>query len=450
MNLHNQEFEVSIISSIMADPSTLFDVMPILSDQSFTTHQTAKAYGAALDLEKNGVAIDLFTLGDNLEKYYPETNWFAWLAEVSKSHYTTRNVKEHAKALKEYQDLRSLLSAGRDIVETCNDRDMSLSEKVDAAQQSILDLQTTQETGPALPNELLNNFVDHIEACSKSKGGLTGMATGFPKFDDACKGLHEGELIIIAARPAMGKTNLALNIVSNVANNGKKALLFTLEMTKNEVMGRFCASRSLLNYDKVLSADFNEEEYRHFTQFVGTFKESNIAIDDDSSLSVADVRSRARKHKMQHGLDLIVVDYLQLLDGPGDSPTEKTSNISTALKRLAKDMGVPVIALSQLNRSLEQRTDKRPIMSDLRQSGAIEQDANIILFLYRDVVYNKQCPASHLAEMDIAKLRHGKIQTLTLETQFDKCRFVPTEEIAQGFVEDEPKESKSFAAKMRG
>ena len=454
MNLHNGDFENSIIGAIIADRSCLFDVMPILEPASFATGCCGMAYGSALRLEKEGVAVDVITLSDDLEKADPNTNWMLWLAEISKNHYQVKNVRDYALAVREYHDLRKLLKAGQSIVETCNDPEMKLGEKIDEAQQSILDLQTQSTTDPVRSRDLLRAFVDHIEECGKSQGGLTGLSTGFPHLDNACKGLHEGELIIVAARPAMGKTNFALNVASHVINNNKSVLLFSLEMTKNEIMGRLCAARSMLDYDRVLSADFDRQskdgEWTAFTSFVASMKDAPIAIDDDSSLSVADLRSKARRHKMQFGLDLIIVDYLQLLDGPGDSLTEKTSNISTALKRLAKDMGVPVIALSQLNRSLESRSDRRPIMSDLRQSGAIEQDANMILFLYRDVVYNKGCNNPHLAELDIAKLRHGKTQTLTLETQFHKCRFVPTEEIANGFVEEEAESSsKSSSFKNR-
>ncbi len=450
MNLFNHDFENSIIGAIITDGSCLFEAMPYITAKSFTQFNCEKAYGAALDLDKNAVAIDVITLSDHLEKYYPDTDWILWLAEISKNCYVTKNVVHYAKAVREYHDLRSLLNAGREIVETCNDEDMKLGEKIDMAQQAILDLQTNETTDPVLSNELLKEFVDHIEDCQKHGGGLTGIPTGFPQLDEACHGLHGGELIILAARPGMGKTNLALNISSNMINQDKGVLFFSLEMTRNQIMGRLCAARSMLDYNRVLKANFSNDEYQYFTEFVGTMKQTNFAIDDRAGLTVAEIRGKARKHKMRYGLDMIVIDYLQLIEGTGESETVIVSNISKALKRLAKDLDVPVIALSQLNRNLESRADRRPIPSDLRQSGSIEQDADIIIFLYRDAVYNKGCPAPHLAEMIIAKLRHGQCQTITLDTQFHKCRFRPTDEIAMGFVEEEPKNNQSFAARQRG
>lgn len=448
MNLFNHDCEHSIIGALILDGSTLFEISPLITPESFTMFNSSKAYGAALDLDKNGVTIDVITLSDHLEKYYPEVDWMLWLAEISRNHHSSANIKHYAKILREYHDLRCLLKAGEAILEVCNDEDLELKEKIDIAQQSILDLQTSESTDPAMSDELLREFIDHIEDCSKHGGGLTGVATGFNDFDQACGGLHGSELIILAARPGMGKTNLALNFSSNMINQGKSVLFFSLEMSKIQIMGRLCAARSMLEYSKILKADFNEDEFRHFTDFVATFKKSGFAMDDRAALTVNEIRSKARKHKMQHGLDMIVVDYLQLISGTGESETVIVSNISKELKRLAKDLGVPVVALSQLNRNLESRGDKRPIPSDLRQSGSIEQDADIIIFLYREVVYNQGCPAPHLAEMIIAKLRHGQCQTITLDTQFNKCRFLPTSEIALGFVAEEPK--KSFASRQRG
>ena len=448
MNLFNHEFESSVIGAIMLDPSCLFDVMPIITSKSFHSAFCRDAYASVLELDKNGVGIDIIALSDHLERADPDTDWISWLATIAKNFYSTRSVIPHAKHIKEYEEMRNLLEAGQSIVDVCTDPDLKLSQKIDHAQQSILDLQTSESTDPVMSKELLREFIDHIEECGKNGGGLSGIPTGFDDFDQACGGLHGSELIILAARPGMGKTNLALNFTSNMINQGKSVLFFSLEMSRTQLMGRLCAARSMLDYDRILKANFNEDEYRHFTSFVGTMNKTNFAIDDRAGLSVNEIRSKARKHKMKHGLDMIVVDYLQLISGTGESETVIVSNISKELKRISKDLDVPVVALSQLNRKVEDRADKRPIPSDLRQSGSIEQDADIILFLYRDVVYNKQCPSPHLAEMIIAKLRHGQCQTITLDTQFNKCRFLPTSEIAQGFVADEPK--KSFASRQRG
>ena len=443
MNLFNHDFENSIIGAIIADQTCLFEITHIVTPESFSTVNCRHAFASALELESNSISIDVITLSDHLERFYPDTDWMLWLAQISRNHYKVSNIVDYAKSVREYHDLRSLHRAGQGIIETCNDEDIGLTEKLDIAQQSIFDLQTGDESGPLMSKDLLKEFVDHIEECSKHGGGLTGIPTGYQQFDEACGGLHGGELIILAARPGMGKTNLALNFSSNMINQDKSVLFFSLEMPRKQIMGRMCAARSLLEYNRVLRADFNNDEYGHFTDFVATMANTKFAVDDRAGLTLSEIRGKARKHKMQYGLDMIVIDYLQLIEGTGESETVIISNISKGLKRLAKDLDIPVVALSQLNRNLETRGDKRPVPSDLRQSGSIEQDADIIIFLYRDVVYDKQCAAPHLAEMIIAKLRHGECQTITLDTQFNKCRFLPTSEIASGFVEET--RSKSFA-----
>jgi len=429
MKMFNTDSEHAVIGAICIDGSCLHEVIGMLTPESFYTPENRHIYTSILELDKNGSEVDLFTIADELEKKFPTDEWLAQLATIQKSTPSSRNIKTYAENVKEYEDLRALYGAGQHITDICLDRDLLLDDKIGQSQQAILDLQQSKNTDPLNAKQMLSSFTDHMEACFSSKGGLTGTSTGFPALDDHCKGMHGGELIVIAARPAMGKTNMALNLASNVINQGKSVLFFSLEMTTDELMGRMCASRSGLLYDKVLSANFHgDEEWRLYNDFTATMSEQRIFVDDDAGASISDIRSKSRQIKMRHGLDLIIVDYLQLVDAPGGTPTEVVENVSRGLKRLAKDMDCPVVALSQLSRECEKRQDKRPMLSDLRQSGSIEQDANIVAFLYREVVYSPNHMQSHIAELIIRKLRHGKTGTIPLLTEFQYCRFRHTEE----------------------
>lgn len=443
MKMYNTDSEHAVLGAICIDGSCLHEVMGTLTPESFYTPENRLIYTSILELDKSGVAVDLFTIADELEKKHPSDEWLVLLAGIQKNTTGTRNVKTYAENVKEYEDLRALYNAGQNIANICLDRDLKLDDKIGQSQQAILDLQQSKNSDPVNAKQMLFSFTDHMQACLDSKGGITGLSTGYPMLDDACKGLHAGELIVVAARPAMGKTNFALNLASNVINSDKSVLFFSLEMTTDELTGRMCASRSNILYDKVLGANFEDDEWNRYNDFNATYIDRKIFVDDDAGLSIADIRSKSRQIKMKHGLDLIIVDYLQLVGAPGSSPTEIVENVSRGLKRLAKDMDCPVVALSQLSRECEKRPDKRPMLSDLRQSGAIEQDANIVAFLYREVIYNPSYPQANVAELIIRKLRHGKIGTIPLLTEFHYCRFRHTDE--EIHVYEEPVKQKGMA-----
>ena len=443
MKMYNTDSEHAVIGAICIDGSCLHEVMGMLTPESFHTAENARIYTSILELDKSGVEVDLFTIADELEKKYPSDKWLVMLANIQKNTAGTRNIKTYAANVKEYEDLRALYSAGQHIAEICLDRDLKLDDKIGQSQQAILDLQQSKNTDPLNAKQMLTSFTDHMEICLASKGGITGLSTGFPQLDNACKGMHGGELIVLAARPAMGKTNFALNLASNVINQDKSVLFFSLEMTTDQLTGRMCASRGNILYDKVLGANFEDDEWNRYNDFNATYMGRNIFVDDDAGLTIADIRSKSRQIKMKHGLDLIIVDYLQLVGAPGSSPTEIVENVSRGLKRLAKDMDCPVVALSQLSRECEKRADKRPMLSDLRQSGAIEQDADIVAFLYREVIYTPNYPQAHIAELIIRKLRHGKTGTIPLLTEFEYCRFRHTDE--EIHVYEEPIKQKGMA-----
>lgn len=445
MRMHNVDSEHAVIGAICIDGSCLHEVISMLTPESFHAPQNKLIYACVLELDKKGLEVELIAIADELERAHPSDEWLVQLATIQKNTPSTKNIKTYAANVKEYEDLRALYSASQHIAELCLDRDLVLDEKIGQSQQAILDLQQSKKNDPLAPKEMLKSFVDHIELCSQSKGGITGISTGFQVFDDYCKGLHPGELIVIAGRPSMGKTNMALNLASNIINQGKSVLFFSLEMTTDELMGRMCSSRGNILYSNVLSADFDKNgDWPMFSDFVATMRDQRLYVDDDAGASISDIRSKSRQIKMKHGLDLIIVDYLQLIDGPGGTPTEIVENVSRGLKRLAKDMKCPVIALSQLSRECDKRQDKRPMLSDLRQSGAIEQDANIVAFLYREVVYNPNHMQSHIAEFIIRKLRHGKTGTIPLLTEFEYCRFRHTDEEIYEYKEETKKRGMTF------
>ena len=427
MRSYNLDAEQSVIGSICIDGSCLYDVMGIIEPESFYQSEYREIYTSALELEKNGVKVELIALSDHLEKHNPTGDWVVKLATLSRNTPSIKNIKTYATVVKEYHDLRRLFSAGQDVINICSDNELKLSEKVAKSQKAILDLEQGSSSDPIQAKDALKSWVDHLEVCRESKGGITGLSTGYPDLDERCKGFHPGELIIVAGRPGSGKTNLGLNLASNIINQDKSVLFFSLEMTTNELMGRLCAMRASVLYSDVLSANFdgngNESTWPQVTDFIGTMRDRKLYIDDDAGNSISDIMSKARQIKMAKGLDMVVVDYLGLVDSPGFSPNEKMENISKSLKRMAKDLNCPVIALAQLNRESEKRSDPRPILSDLRQSGSIEQDADIVMFVHRQVLYDEKCQSPDIAELIIKKLRHGETGAIPLLAQFKYCRF---------------------------
>lgn len=448
MKLFNEDAEGSVIGAICIDGSCLLEVIDLVQPESFYVGKYRQIFEAAVELDKNGQEVELIALADLLDKKDrdPKSNWLPLLATLAKNTPSTKNIKIYAANVSEYQQLRSLYAVHSAGLDVCLDPDMTVGDKVAAAQEAILNLdQSGGSTGPKAPKDYLPEWVDHLERCRESGGGITGDSCGFPMIDERTKGFHAGELIVIAARPGMGKTNMALNIIAAYLRRQQTVLMFSLEMTTNELCGRMLPIMSTgLSYNKSLSAQFNEEEWTQVNNFIGTINQGKgLNIDDDASVSIADIRARSRKVKQRNGLDLIVVDYMGLVDAPGRSPTEVVENVSKGLKRLAKAMKCPVVALSQLSRKCDERPDKRPILSDLRQSGSIEQDADMVAFIYRDEVYNPDTQDYGIAEFIIGKLRHGQTGIVPLGTDFSRCLFTPTLRIPTK-VEDAPKKSRGM------
>jgi len=355
----------------------------------------------------------------------------AYLATLANETPSAANVRAYAKILRERSMLRQLISAGNDIAGSAfNTSGRSASELLDEAERRVFRIAEQGERGGAgliALKEFLPSVIDEIDLRHRSGGAPTGLQTGFKDFDELTTGLQPSDLVIIAGRPSMGKTTFAVNIAENAAIGAGKTptAIYSMEMSADQLAFRMIASLGQVNQTKLRTGKFSDPDWASINSAVQLMTDAPIFIDDTPALSPTELRARARRLKRQENLGLIVVDYLQLMQVPGSKENRATeiSEISRSLKALAKELSVPVIALSQLNRSVEQRPDKRPVMSDLRESGAIEQDADLIVFIYRDEVYNPDTPRKKMADIILAKQRNGPIGDVTLTFQGEFTRF---------------------------
>ncbi len=368
---------------------------------------------------------DVITVSERLEQSgdLEAAGGLSYLGSLANNTPSAANVPAYADIVRERSVLRQLLGAANDISETAyNPGERTASEVLDFAEKRIFDIseQRSRRRGGYEPMaSILTKTVDRIDELYRTQGSVTGVPTGFTDLDDKTSGLQPSDLIIIAGRPSMGKTTLAMNIAENAAVGHKLPVaIFSMEMPGTQLAMRMMASLGRINSHRVRTGKLDDEDWPRLTSAVSLLSEAPIFIDDTPALTPMELRARARRIKREHGLGLIIVDYLQLMGAGEGAGTEnratEISNITRALKGLAKEVNVPLIAMSQLNRSLEQRTDKRPVMSDLRESGAIEQDADVILFIYRDEVYNEDSPSKGTAEIIIGKQRNGPIGKITL------------------------------------
>lgn len=435
--LYNEHFETAVIGGLLIDPELFPDVRGMVSAKDFRNEACALAFETMCKLADANQTIDFMVVADELEKVVPRGTWLMDLATLQRNTPSTANLAAYTNGVAEYSTLRRLHDAGQEVCRTCFDPNLQTSEKIARAQQSVLDLMNLKgRKGPKTAKEALSEWYQHLEYCHDSQGGLTGVSTGFVELDDMTHGLHGGELDIIAARPGQGKTVIALNITATMLRAGLRVLFFSLEMQARELIGRLASNMTGTFYRNIQTADLDQNQWSNLTSFVSSVRESGLFVDDDGDLTIADMRARARAQAAKTGVDLVVVDYLQLVSGPGENETIKVGNVSRGLKAMAKELDCPVIALAQLNRSIEQRTDSTPRLSDLRQSGQIEQDADAVMFLHRH--------DEHHTELIVEKLRHGQPGSVWLRPQFHLMRFVPGEPVVAQVVE------KKFAKKGVG
>ena len=432
---HSLEAEQSVLGGLMMDNGAWEKVEELLVEDDFYRRDHRLIFRSMSVLANSSSPIDAITVSEHLERlgHADDTGGLDYLAELVKNTPSVANIIAYAEAVRERALIRDMISAANEIADAgFNPEGRESTELLDFAETSIFKIAEKRNSdgkGPkSLKGGLLKKTLDRIEEMNESKGGITGLSTGFTKFDQKTTGLQPADLVIIAGRPSMGKTTLAMNIAEHAAiNEDKPVLIFSLEMPADALLMRSLSSLGRVDQSKIRSGNMNDQDWARLISTYNILDErGKMYIDDTPSLSPAELRSRARRVARENdGISLIVIDYLQLMSVPGKSEnrTLEVSEISRSLKALAKELKVPVIALSQLNRSLEQRSDRRPVMADLRESGAIEQDADLIAFIYRDEVYNQETEYKGMAEIIIAKQRNGPIGRLFLTFQGQFTRF---------------------------
>ena len=431
---HSIEAEQSVIGSMLISPDSWDKVAEIVIESDFYNRSHQVIYQSILKLLANNQPVDVITTSEHLEQHdkLEEAGGFAYLAELAKNTPSAANVVSYAKIIKERAIVRELIGVAHDIAEVgYNPEGRDSADVLDMAESKVFEIaekRTGENEGPRNIESVLGKTVDRLEQLVKNNKAVTGVSTGFVDLDKKTSGMQPSDLIIVAARPSMGKTTFAMNLAENAMMlEEKPVLVFSLEMPSEQLMMRMLASLSRVDQTKIRTAQLDDDDWARISNTMAMLKDKdNLFIDDSSGLTPMDVRSRARKlARDKGGISMIMIDYLQLMRVPSlsDNRTLEIAEISRSLKALAKELEVPVIALSQLNRSLEQRADKRPVNSDLRESGSIEQDADLIMFIYRDEVYHENSDRKGVSEIIIGKQRNGPIGTSLLAFQGQFSRF---------------------------
>lgn len=413
------EAEQSVLGSILIDKDSIVVITETIRPIDFYKETHKEIYEAMLDLYRKSEPIDLITLTEELKRRgtLDLVGGIAYLTGLSNSVPVVSNVKNYAEIIKEKSILRKLIKTSSEIVElsyAAGDDPASILEK---AEKGIFDI-SQEKTGDNLDpiSDVLMSTYEMLEEVYQNRGQITGLTTGFLDLDRKINGLQRTDLILIAARPAMGKTAFSLNLAQNAALLGNASVaVFSLEMSKEQLIQRMIAAQSHVELNKIKNGQL-EEDWSKIIEAMGVLSKSGVYVDDTPGITIMEIRSKCRKLKIEKGLDLILIDYLQLMesDGKVESRQQEISKISRSLKILAKELDCPVIALSQLSRAPELRADHRPILSDLRESGAIEQDADLVMFLYRDEYYHSDSEKKNIGEVIIAKHRHGETGTVEL------------------------------------
>ncbi len=441
---HSIEAEQAVLGGLMLDNRAWERIADRIVESDFYRRDHRLILRSIANLEANDKPFDVITLSEELEKTHEldDAGGLAYLGRLAKETPSAANIKAYADIVRERSVLRQLIEIGTDIAGSAyNPEGRESKELLDQAEQLVFRI---AEQGAKANNgfvdikKLLTATVEKIDFLYEQEGNITGIPTGFTEFDNMTTGLQKGDLVIVAGRPSMGKTTFAMNIAENAAiAQDIPVAVFSMEMPGDALTMRMISSLGRINSQNLRTGNLLDEDWPRITSAVSILSEKKIFIDDSAALSLSELRARARRLKREHGLGMVVIDYLQLMQGSGsENRATEISEISRGLKALAKELEIPVIALSQLNRSLEQRTDKRPVMSDLRESGAIEQDADLIVFIYRDEVYNDDSPDKGTAEIIIGKQRNGpigktRVTFLGQYTRFEN--FTPEMYSSEGF-----------------
>ena len=417
---NNVEAEQSVIGAMLMDRDAITIASEILTVDDFYQKQYGILFEAMVELYTENVPVDLITLQNRLKEkdVPPEISSLEFVRDMITKVPTSVNVGTYAKIVSEKAALRRLIRVNEEIASACYAGKDSVEEIMEDTEKKIFQVLQRKTNDEFVPiKDVVLNALDKIEAASRMKGSVTGMPTGFIDLDYKTSGFQPSDLILIAARPSMGKTAFVLNIAEYMAfRSNETVAIFSLEMSKEQLVNRLFALESRVDSQILRTGNLSDNDWSSLIEAAGVIGRSNLIMDDTPGISVSELRSKCRKYKLEHNLGIIMIDYLQLMQGSrkSESRQQEISDISRSLKEIARELQVPVVALSQLSRAVEQRPDHRPMLSDLRESGAIEQDADVVMFLYRDDYYNHDTEKKDVAEVIIAKQRNGPIGTVEL------------------------------------
>jgi replicative DNA helicase len=435
---HNDDAEKSVLGSVLLDKDALYEVLEILKPEDFYNEMHKEIYSAVIELYRKSQPVDILTVSEELKKRksLDMVGGRAYIALLSTVVPSTSNAGEYAKIIAEKAILRKLIGTASDIIEKGYQEKMSSSEVLDFAERGIFEIAQSRQTKDfALIKDVLWDNIAKIDEMSKLEGNLTGLTTGFIDLDARTSGLQKSDLIMLAARPSMGKTAFALNIAQHAAIKSKaKILIFSLEMARDQLGQRMLSMESRIEMQKLKTGNLERKDWDQIHLALDTLSKTSIYIDDTPGITAMEIKNKCRRLKAEKGLDMVVIDYLQLMsfEGRAESRQQEITSLSRFLKQLAREMECPVLVLSQLSRAPEQRNDHRPILSDLRESGSIEQDADIVMFLYRDEYYNPETTDKpNICEVNIAKQRSGPTGSLELTWLGKYTRFVDKSRLSE-------------------
>lgn len=418
---HDEDAEEAVIGSMLTDKDAVIAAIEVLKPEDFYRDDNKTIFEAEASIYAKGEPIDFITVKEELISMgkFDAVGGNEYLATLTDKVPTTANIEKYVKIVEDKSLLRTLIKTANELIDLGYSQNEEIESLMDSAEKKIFDImQRKSQKGYSSIKDILVDSFTQLQELYNNKQHITGVPSGFIDLDNKTAGFHKSELILIAARPAMGKTAFALNIATNAAVQAKiPVVVFSLEMSKEQCANRILCSQAMVDSQKVSKGDISDEEWEKLAVASGELSESSgIFIDDTAGITVAEIRAKCRKLKIEKNIGLIVIDYLQLIQGSGKSSSreQEIAEISRSLKILAKEIDVPVIALSQLSRAPEARTDHRPMLQDLRESGSIEQDADIVMFIYRDDYYNPQAEQTNIAEIIIAKNRSGPVGTTEL------------------------------------
>ena len=431
---HSEEAEQSVIGAMLMESEAIVAASEILTGEDFYQRQYGILFDTMVELYERGTSVDLVTLQNRLKEkdVPPEVSELDYIRRLLEILPDSGRVKDYAEIVRGKSLLRRLIRTAEEVENACYLNKESVEKLLEDSEKKLFRIFQQRDSAEMVPIlQVVVDTLEQIEKASRTKGNVTGLATGFADLDYRTAGFQNSDLILIAARPSMGKTAFVLNVAEYMAfRQNKKVAVFSLEMSKQQLMNRLFSMESRVDSQNLRTGNLKDDEWSRLIESAGTIGNSGLIIDDTPGITVREMRSKCRRYKLEHGLDIVMIDYLQLMSGSstnGESRQQEISEISRSLKALARELDVPVVALSQLSRAVESRADHRPMLSDLRESGAIEQDADVVMFLYRDDYYNKDSDMKGVAELIIAKQRNGPIGTINLVWLPDYTKFMSME-----------------------